>query len=334
MTLVKEALLKKRNNQLKKLTMKYNFSKYLIACLLLVTIFSCEKSFDYEVADVPYFEGLAAPATGEGHQIHIPAFPIPANYEREIFLRMNVGNTEDIYVTKFEALCRPGTHHLIAYGYENENDPMNPEVGVMRDQNLPDGRGNFTITMGSGSLLCGAQTPEFTQQFPPGVAVKVPANATFDMNSHYFNLTNNTIFGEVYLNIHTIPLDSVTELLEYDDIDNDENLFLPAGEETTIEYTEMFGERTLIRQMFSHMHKRGKRFLVYKVGGANDDELLYSAFDYQHPPYMFFDTPLVVEAGEGIKTVVTYDNESDRDIRFGATSEDEMGILFFAKVSN
>lgn len=314
--------------------MKNHFSKYFIIAIAAITMLSCEKSFDYDVNDVPYFEGLAAPAAGDGYQVHIPPFPIPANYEREIFLRMNVGNTEDIYVTKFEALCRPGTHHLIAYGYEDENDVMNAEIGVMRDQNLPDGRGNLTLTMGSGSMFCGAQTPDFIQQFPPGVAVKIPANATFDMNSHYFNLTDNILFGEVYLNLETIPVDSVTELLVYDDIDNDNDggLFLPAGEETTIEYTETFPRRTRIRQMFSHMHKRGKRFLVYKVGGANDGELLYSAFDYQHPPYMFFDTPLVVEAGEGIKTVVTYDNESDRDIRFGVTSEDEMGILFFAKV--
>ena len=312
--------------------MKHNFSKYLIICLLGIVVLACEKSFDYDLSDVPFFEALAEPT--EGYQVHIEPFPVPANYEREIFVRMSIGNTEDIYVNKFTALCRPGTHHLIAYGYRNENNPMHPEIGVMRDQNLPDGRGNITLTMGSGSMYCGAQTPEFTQQFPPGVAVRIPANATIDMNSHYFNLTDNTIFGEVFLNFETIPVDSVIELLEYDDIDNDEKLFLPAGQETTIEYTEHFPQRTRIRQMFSHMHKRGQRFLVYKVGGANDGELLYSAFDYQHPPYMLFDTPLVIEAGEGIRTVVTYDNETDRDIQFGVTSEDEMGILFFAKIED
>jgi hypothetical protein len=312
--------------------MKHNFSKYFWISILAIGLLSCEKSFKYDVSEIPYFEELASPATGEGYQLHIPAFPIPPNYEREVFLRMSIGNTEDIYVTKFEALCRPGTHHLIAYGYRNENNPINPQVGVMRDQNLPDGRGNINLTMGSGSMYCGAQEANFVQQFPPGVAVKIPANATLDMNSHYFNLTDNTIFGEVFLNFETIPENEVTELLEYDEIDNIENLFLPAGEETTIEYTQLFSEKIQIRQMFSHMHKRGKRFLVYKVGGANDGELLYSAFDYQHPPYMFFDTPLVVEATEGIKTIVTYDNETDHDISFGVTSEDEMGILFFAKI--
>lgn len=312
--------------------MKRSYYKILAVFIMGIGVLACEKSLEYDLSDVPYFEGLAAPATGEGYQVHLEPFPVPANFEREIFVRMPIGNTETIYVNKFTALCRPGTHHLIAYGYRNEDNPNHPEIGVMRDQNLPDGRGNLTLTMGSGSMYCGAQEPEFTQQFPPGVAVRIPANATIDVNSHYFNLTDNTIFGEVFLNFETIPADEVTEILEYDDIDNSDVLFLPAGKETTIEYIETFPQRTRIRQMFSHMHKRGQRFLVYKVGGANDGELLYSAFDYQHPPYLQFDTPLVFEAGEGIRTVVTYDNETDRDITFGVTSEDEMGILFYAKV--
>jgi hypothetical protein len=313
--------------------MKYTNNQYLLFLGLIVIVFSsCQRTFDYDVEDIPDFQGLAAPAAGEGYQIHIPPFPIVANYEREIFLRMPIGNTEDIYVRKFEALCRPGTHHLIAYGYEDENDAANAPIGVMRDQNLSDGRGNFSLTMGSGAMYCGAQEPNFVSEFPDGVAVKIPANSTIDMNSHYFNLTNATTFGEVYLNMHTIPKDSVTELLVIDDIDNDENLFLPANETTDIDYTEIFDEDTRIRQMFSHMHKRGVLFEVFKVGGSNDGELLYTALDYQHPPYQFFNPPLEVKAGEGIRTKVRYMNDTDRDISFGVTSEDEMGILFYSRV--
>ncbi|MGB0862771.1 MAG: hypothetical protein ACPG19_03955 [Saprospiraceae bacterium] len=313
--------------------MKYINNPYFLLLAFTVIVFTaCQRSFEYDVEDIPYFEGLSAPATGEGYQIHIKPFPIVANYEREIFLRMPIGNTEDIYVSKFEALCRPGTHHLIAYGYEDENDENNAPIGVMRDQNLADGRGNFSLTMGSGAMYCGAQEPDFVSEFPKGVAVKIPANSTIDMNSHYFNLTNETLFGEVYLNMHTIPKDSVTELLVIDDIDNDENLFLPANETTDIEYTEIFDEETQIRQMFSHMHKRGVLFEVFKVGGSNDGEILYTALDYQHPPYKFFDTPLVFKAGEGIRTKVRYINDTDRDIMFGVTSEDEMGILFYSEI--
>jgi hypothetical protein len=62
--------------------------------------------------------------------------------------------------------------------------------------------------------------------------------------------------------------------------------------------------------------------------------LLYSSFDCQHPPYLFFDTPLVIEAGEGIRTLVTYGNTTAESVKYGVTSKDEMGILFFAKIED
>ncbi|MEM6344706.1 MAG: hypothetical protein AAF927_12525 [Bacteroidota bacterium] len=295
-------------------------------------MFSCERSFDYNPADIPEFEGLDAPSAGTGYQIHVDPFPIPASYEREIFIRKEIGNTQDIFVNRFEVLCRPGTHHLIAYGFRNEDDPNNPGVGVMRDQNLPDGRANFTLTMGSGAMYCGAQEPSFIQQFPPGIAVRIPANSSLDINSHYFNFSRQTIFGEVFLNMVTIPADSVKETLEIDDINNDEVLFLPAKTATVIDHAETFRRPTRIRQMFAHMHKRGYKFEVFREGGDNDGELLYVSLDYQHPPYQLFDPPLEFAAGTGIRTKVYYDNETERDIEFGVTSEDEMGILFYSKI--
>ncbi|MEL6629393.1 MAG: hypothetical protein AAFQ83_08845 [Bacteroidota bacterium] len=307
---------------------------WIFTCLIcsLLAFSACENSFKYDLESVPEFEGLEAPAEGAGYQVHIPPFPIPANYERELFIRLPIGNTEDIYVNKFDVLCRPGTHHLIAYGFEDENDPENPEMGVMRDQNLPDGRANFNLTMGDGAMYCGVQEPRFVQEFPEGIALRIPANSTLDLNSHYFNIGDEMIFGEVYLNMETIPQSEVTELLEIDAINNEDELVLPPREATTIRYTEMFDRPTRIRQMFSHMHKRGYLFQVFKIGGDNHGEKLYEAIDYQHPPYKFFEPALEFKAGEGIMTKVYYNNETDREITFGVTSEDEMGILFYSEI--
>ncbi|WNJ20442.1 hypothetical protein [Pontibacter sp. G13] len=305
-------------------------SGILLICLALI-VSTCVKPIKYDAADIPPFEGLEAPSSTDGYQIHVPPFPVPARFEREIFLRMPVGNHAPMYVNKFEVKCRPGTHHMIAYGYQDENDPANPAIGVMRDQNLPDGRPNFSLTMGSGAMYCGAQEPDFTLDLPDGVAMYVPANASMDINSHYFNVSDEIIFGEVYLNMHTIPFDEVEEVLYMDDINNQRNLILPPNQTTVVTREKIFKERTEIRQLFSHMHKRGKMFQVYRVGGSQDGELVYTALDYQHPPYVFFDPPLTLDFGEGLRTVVTYENETDREIRYGVTSEDEMGILFFTR---
>ncbi len=77
----------------------------------------------------------------------------------------------------------------------------------------------------------------------------------------------------------------------------------------------------------SHTHKRGESFKIYGVGGVNNGNLLYENSDWDHPPLKTFSPPLRFEAGEGYRIEVTYNNNTDRDLHFGITSEDEMCIV-------
>lgn len=303
----------------------------MLTLLAATTFTACEKVFDYDNSEIPDdFMGLTPPASGAGFQVHVPAFPVPAHFEREWFMRLPIGNTEDIYVTSFQSKCRAGTHHLVAYGYEDENDPLNPQIGVMRDQNRADGRGNFRSNMNMDINFFTAQSDEFTLQFPPGMAVYLKGGATMDLNSHYFNRTEETRFGEVYLNIHTVDSSQVNTILYTDLVDNSDELRLPPRQTTTITHTELATDQhMLIHSITSHMHKRGKLFRIYVAGGPRDGELLLESNDYKHPPQIFLDTPLEIVPGTGLRTEVTYENETDREITFGVTSEDEMGIAFF-----
>lgn len=292
---------------------------------------ACEKTFDYDPSDIPNdFTGLTAPTAGNGFQIHVPPFPVPGNFEREWFLRLPVGNSEDIYVSSFQSKSRPGTHHLVAYGYEDEDAPHQPQIGVMRDQNRSDGRGNFRGGMFGTINFFTAQAEEFTLSLPAGMAVHIPGGATMDLNSHYFNKTDDTRFGEVYLNINTIDSSQVNTILYTELVDNSDELVLPPHQTTTIVHTEMAtNQHMMLYSITSHMHKRGKLFKVFVVGGPRDGEQILEADDYKHPPQIFLDTPLEIVPGIGLRTEITYENETDREITFGVTSEDEMGIAFF-----
>lgn len=310
--------------------MKKTNSLLATAALLLGLASACEKTFDYDPSQVPSdFAGLPVPASDSGFQVHIPPFPVPPNFEREWFMRVGLGNTQDVYVNRFHSLCRPGTHHLIAYGFEDENAPGLPEIGVMRDQNRADGRGSFRAMMFGNIAYFIAQSREYDLVLPPGYAIRVPAHATFDMNSHYFNKTDQTQFGEVYLNAYTQPLSTVQKVLEFDDVDNQDSLNLPPNSIRDITYTRTFDEAVDITMLFGHMHKRGKRFDIYLEGGPRDGELLYTSTDYEHAPTLWFTPALRIEPGQGLRTVVRYVNETNRTINFGVTSEDEMGIAFF-----
>ncbi len=299
----------------------------LLVLLFGSLLFSCEKTIEYNTADIPAdFVPLPKPKSGEGYQMHVPAYPIPANYEREWFMRVPVGNKEEIYVNSFEIKCRPGTHHLVAYGFRDENAANLPAFNVMRDQNGLDGRVNLRSNISSSNMLLSAQSQDFTLRLPAGMAIKFNPNASLDLNSHYFNKTSKTIFGEAYVNVNTIPKAQASQILTSEFIDNAENLKLPPKARTKVTYTETFSNDILIYVMSSHMHKRGEKFEIFGVGGEIDGQLLYVSQDYEHPPYKFFNKPLEVKKGQGLRTVVTYNNETNREIQFGVTSEDEMGL--------
>ena len=109
---------------------------------------------------------------------------------------------------------------------------------------------------------------------------------------------------------------------------NNFSIALPAGKVTTLEKDFIFSERTHIVQLVSHAHRLMVEFRAEMIGGAHDGELIYVAYDWEHPPILRFDPPLVLERGEGFRLEATYDNWTDQEVNFGLLSTDEMMILF------
>jgi len=105
------------------------------------------------------------------------------------------------------------------------------------------------------------------------------------------------------------------------------DITVPAGRDTTIIHTFTFSQTRNVFMVTSHMHKHGARFVVKIAGGPRNGEVIYTTDDWQHPPAVSFATPIVLNAGEGLTSEVTYRGDATRTIRFGLTSEDEMGII-------
>ena len=87
-------------------------------------------------------------------------------------------------------------------------------------------------------------------------------------------------------------------------------------------------QTTTIFALTSHMHARGTRFEIQIVGGARDGESVYVNTDWEHPQMLTFATPLVLQPGQGLKSIVTWRNETEKFIQFGLVSTDEMAIIF------
>jgi hypothetical protein len=304
-----------------------NASILFLFAVSILAFTACEKAIDYNVADIPEnFTPLAKPAAGEGYQIHLPAFPIPAQFEREFYCRMPLNNPEEILATGFEVKMRPGSHHIILYNFENPNDPLMPAIGEIRDQNLPNGNFNPTSVVTNEFPLFQAASSDFRLDLPPGYAFKVPKNASFDLNPHYFNKTDETRFGEIYANIYGTPADNVNQLCDVEYLQPDDLSIKPnATTEVVTDY--MYKKETHYVMLTSHYHKRGKKFRINIIGGPRDGEEVYYSEDYEHPLWKSFQPELVLQPGEGLRTTATFVNETNRTIPFGVTTEDEMNIM-------
>lgn len=278
------------------------------------------------------FEALPLPASG--FQLHVGPFDVQPNFEREFYYYEPLYNNEDLFVNKVEMIMRNGSHHFIAYGFQDDTPDnlfnfLNDRAKQIRD--IRDSNGNLIIAnllpTFYHQFISGTQWPLMNYSFPPGVALRLPANTKFDLNPHYVNRTNEMFKGEVYANFHTIERAQVDKVAEILFLNNDD-ISLPPGRVTTLQKSWSFNERRHFFQLFSHAHEHMTEFRVYVEGGARDGELVYISYDWEHPPILEIDPPLVLEPGDKLRLETTYNNWTNRTLNFGLLSEDEMMILF------
>ena len=272
----------------------------------------------------PQIEPLAPPAAGTGFQLKIDPFDIPANFEREVFVRKNTPNTAPVYVNRIQLRGMSNSHHLVVYGFRSTL--LLPTENVLRDLRNPNGSINGEniqnhIFMGGGTDV----NNDFT--LPPGVALKIDPSTPLDLNAHYFNKTSYTLKGENYVNFYTIPAGSVQNVAKTLDLNNLE-ISIPAGQRKTITKTFTFNQLTRVVMLTSHFHKLGENFVIKIFGGPRNGEIIYTNTDWEHPAFTSYTTPIVLQAGEGLTSEVTYFNNTSKTVNFGLTSEDEMNIIF------
>jgi len=278
----------------------------------------------------PAFEPLATPASGL--QLHLGPWEVAPNFEREFFYYEPLNNDQSLFVNRVDMAMRPGSHHLILYDLDdNIPEVLVPKPQVFRDIRDASGNyipGNLMITPHL-QFVTGTQWPSMTYHYPPGVALRIPAGTGLDINAHYVNRSGQPIQGEIYTNLHTVDsskVDHIAERLFMNNVD----INLPPNAITTLTKTFVVDERVQIFQLFSHAHEHMTEFRVFIDGGPRDGELVYIAYDWEHPPILELNPTLTLNAGQGLRLEATYNNDTNYSINFGFLSSDEMMILFGA----
>lgn len=282
---------------------------------------SVSSNDDFKAIGTPQSEGVA------GYQLKVDKFTIQPNFERELFVRRNIGNTADIYVNRIKLQSRANSHHMVLYDFRDRTTL--PIIDQVRDlRNADNTLNGLTFLQMSNHVFLGGGTQanqEYT--FPEGTALLLPANYSIDLNPHYFNKTTGNLYGENYVNLYTVDKTKVKNVVKTIDFNNT-NFNLPANTKTTITKDFTFSKSVKVVMLTSHTHKYGEKFVIKIKGGTRDGEVVYENLDWEHPATINFSTPISLNKGEGLTSVVTYNNTSNQKISFGLTSDDEMDIIF------
>ncbi len=273
------------------------------------------------------FVPMQAPAPADGFQLAINLFTVSPNTEREVFVSRNTPNTSTVYVNKFIMQGRPNSHHFVLYGFQNTTSL--PPVNTVRDLYNADASINVTTfaQMQNHIFLGGGTDVNITYTFPAGVALKIPPATPLDLNAHYFNKQTTSLAGENYINMYTVPQANVVNEAQSINFAN-YNFSIPANTRKTITTDFTFSKAVTVITLTSHFHKMGEKFQIKILGGTRNGEVVYENTDWEHPLVLNLSTPILLKAGEGLTSVVTYNNTTAKTINFGLTSEDEMNIIF------
>ncbi len=273
------------------------------------------------------FVPLQAPTAAEGFQLTINPFTVFPNTEREVFLSRNTPNTSTVYINKIVMQGRPNSHHFVLYGFQNT--ALLPPVNSMRDLYNADASINVSTfaQMQNHIFLGGGTDVNTTYTFPTGVALKIPPASPLDLNAHYFNKQTISFTGENYINMYTVPQANVVKEAQSINFAN-YNFSIPANTRRTITTDFIFAKAVTVITLTSHFHKTGEKFQIKILGGTRNGEVVYENTNWEHPLVVNLSIPIQLKAGEGLTSVVTYNNTSSKVINFGLTSEDEMNIIF------
>lgn len=274
------------------------------------------------------FLPLEFPPAGTGFQVTTGKFDVSTNFEREIFIYRDLGNPAPIYVNRIRTKLRPNSHHLVLYTFD-PSAPVLPQADVIRDLRNPNGSLNSLSEMNYHEFLGGSMIQEDVYDFPPGVALQLPAHAGVDMNTHFLNYSGSTISGEAYANFYTTSAANVQHTAQTVFVANTDITLLPHKETVITQTTNNPYPIPLnIFMLTSHYHERGKKFQIKISGGKRNGEIIYESTDWYHPLQKNYNTPITINPGEGITMVVTYFNDTDRTIHYGLTSLDEMAVIY------
>jgi len=301
----------------------------------------------YNVNGMARIEKPAAPAPGEGFQMHMGPYFLEAGEEVEFYKKEKVNNAEEQNITKFEVFFNDESHHFLLFEFIQGTDAA-IEEGLRPV--------TFQNAFQDAEYMAGWVNPEVTE-LPYGTAYKLEANAVTDLNYHLINYASNgdsILAAEVYVNYYVDNASQSLIEMESQLLINPA-IFIPNnGQEVSFTDNVILDQNSTdsiyVWFLSSHTHKYGTDYDIYKRNsdGSQGDQL-YEGFynttydfnqgyyEWGEPANLYLDEVygelIPIAEKDGLIQKAKYQipssaNEPAPFINFGLTTDDEMMLSF------
>lgn len=281
-----------------------------------------------------------APAAGEGFQVHMGPFYLPASGEIEYYQKYELGLPDNLEVNRIEVMIGNDSHHFIIYDFDSPDDAAAIPAGLRLNADH------------SGIGLVAAVQYAQDLVLPEGTAFHWEKDLILDLNSHYINYSGILpLQAEAYLNIYTQPAGTAKQEMHSTLLVNP-NIPIP-NNNTVITHSQNIvypNAEVFLWGMMGHTHKYGKSYKAYhRLNNGQKGEIIYDGacpngvpgcvspwFDYQHIPMRYFDEfyPVTINSQNGLIHEASWRNDGPTSVNFGPTSDDEMMVLIMMYVTD
>lgn len=211
---------------------------------------------------------------------------------------------EELYVRSFESFQGEHGHHLIIFKALVTDAP-----GTVRDCTSAEDMVRFTPVISSVQFGL--------ENFPEGMAIRVPKGAQIVLQQHYVNTMSRDIVVRDRALMTTMPKEEVKVLAGFYGLSQ---IFfeLPPGEETSLHFDCAAPSDLNILLMGPHMHEWGTSFTAKVDRHGSMETILdvkWESWMRDEPPVRKYERtdPLVLRKGEIISTTCTFRNTT-RDV--------------------
>ncbi len=307
-------------------------------CMFTDDAARCEACPPGEHPTLPNGECVAFGSTPMTHSFG--PFTVAAGGEdRGVCESWVLGNTSDVFVNAIEVASDGGFHHsVLFYVPEAFNDwPTDRWVDCYEN-----GFDEVTAALAGGVLLAtSTEVDGEMQQFPAGVAMRIPPNSRIIAAMHLKNDGAQAVTTSLRTKLYTTAAADVTSRLAPSqmvipglEIPTDAPSTFTATCDLATAYSDLY-DRPLslkVRGFLPHIHPATTAFQVRVVGGPNDGQLLVDLGPYEPSTLGWvLDPPVDLAGATGLSLRCSYDHTLADDAGWGDGHEEKCETLIYVE---